>query len=233
MAINLEDAFSYLNIPQEGIGSFQLPTAKPITPEYDVEFDIDDTGKIGLRSYLKEFGDTAKEGIGTFADKGMSLFDDSRKSNLMRAGLGSLLFGFSPLTAILGAVIGAKTPKAFDYFQQQEDRRAEKEAKRLRRESKQKTGKDHTPFRAKKIVPREDGKVGTVTPGLNNDHMISLTRDKDQDVYWRKITPIEAERLQTVPDNYTDCVSTTQRLKCLGNGWTIEVITHILKNMEL
>ena len=107
------------------------------------------------------------------------------------------------------------------------------EAKRLRRESKQKTGKDHTPFRAKKIVPREDGKVGTVTPGLNNDHMISLTRDKDQDVYWRKINPIEAERLQTVPDNYTDCVSTTQRLKCLGNGWTIEVITHILKNMEL
>jgi DNA (cytosine-5)-methyltransferase 3A len=107
------------------------------------------------------------------------------------------------------------------------------EAKRLRRESKQKTGKDHTPFRAKKIVPREDGKVGTVTPGLNNDHMISLTRDADQDVYWRKITPIEAERLQTVPDNYTDCVSTTQRLKCLGNGWTIEVITHILKNMEL
>jgi len=107
------------------------------------------------------------------------------------------------------------------------------EAKRLRRESKQKTGKDHTPFRAKKIVPREDGKVGTVTPGLNNDHMISLTKDKDQDVYWRKITPIEAERLQTVPDNYTDCVSTTQRLKCLGNGWTIEVITHILKNMEL
>ena len=107
------------------------------------------------------------------------------------------------------------------------------EAKRLRRESKQKTGKDHTPFRAKKIVPREDGKVGTVTPGLNNDHMISLTRDTDQDVYWRKITPIEAERLQTVPDNYTDCVSTTQRLKCLGNGWTIEVITHILKNMDV
>ena len=107
------------------------------------------------------------------------------------------------------------------------------EAKRLRRESKQKTGKDHTPFRAKKIVPREDGKVGTVTPGLNNDHMISLTRDKDQDVYWRKISPIEAERLQTVPDNYTDCVSTTQRLKCLGNGWTIEVITHILKNMDV
>jgi DNA-cytosine methyltransferase len=107
------------------------------------------------------------------------------------------------------------------------------EAKRLRRESKQKTGKDHTPFRAKKIVPREDGKVGTVTPGLNNDHMISLTRDKDQDVYWRKLTPLECERLQTVPDDYTNSVSNTQRYKMLGNGWTIEVITHILKNMEL
>jgi len=107
------------------------------------------------------------------------------------------------------------------------------EAKRLRRESKKNTGKDHTPFRAKKIVPREDGKVGTVTPGLNNDHMISLTRDKDQDVYWRKLSPRECERLQTVPDDYTNSVSNTQRYKMLGNGWTIEVITHILKNMEL
>jgi len=107
------------------------------------------------------------------------------------------------------------------------------EAKRLRRESKQKTGKDHTPFRAKKIVPREDEKVGTVTPGLNNDHMISLTKDKYQEVYWRKLLPLECERLQTVPDNYTDLVSNTQRYKMLGNGWTIEVITHILKNMEL
>ena len=128
MAINLENAFSYLNVPQEGIGSFELPTAKPITPEYDVEFDIDDTGKIDLRSYLKEFGDTAKEGIGTLTDKGLSLFDDSRKSSLIRAGLGSVLFGLNPLTAILGAVVGAKTPRAFDYFQQQRDKKAAEEA---------------------------------------------------------------------------------------------------------
>ena len=45
--------FQYLDIPQEGIGSFQLPTAKSIAPEYDVEFDVDDTNKIGLRSYLR------------------------------------------------------------------------------------------------------------------------------------------------------------------------------------
>lgn len=44
---------------------------------------------------------------------------------------------------------------------------------------------------------------------------------------WRKLTPKECERLQTVPDNYTDCVSDTQRYKMLGNGWTVDVIAHI------
>jgi len=129
MAINLEDAFSYLNVPQEGIGSVQLPTAKPFMPEYNVEFDIDDTSNIGLRSYLKELRDKAGEGIGNLTDKGLSLFDDSRKSNLIRAGLGSVLFGLNPLTAILGAVVGAKTPAAFDYFKQQRDKKAAEEAR--------------------------------------------------------------------------------------------------------
>ena len=44
----------------------------------------------------------------------------------------------------------------------------------------------------------------------------------------RKLTPIECERLQTVPDNYTEGVSNTQRYKMLGNGWTVDVIAHIL-----
>ena len=47
----------------------------------------------------------------------------------------------------------------------------------------------------------------------------------------RKLTPIECERLQTVPDNYTAMVSDNQRYKMLGNGWTIDVITHIFKNL--
>ena len=54
----------------------------------------------------------------------------------------------------------------------------------------------------------------------------------NEGVYWRKLTPLECERLQTVPDNYTNHVSNTQRYKMLGNGWTIEVIAHILRNME-
>lgn len=48
----------------------------------------------------------------------------------------------------------------------------------------------------------------------------------------RKLTPLEYERLQTVPDNYTSCVSNSQRYNMLGNGWTVAVISHILKGMN-
>ena len=48
----------------------------------------------------------------------------------------------------------------------------------------------------------------------------------------RFLTPIECERLQTVPDNYTSSVSDTQRYKMLGNGWTVDIVAHILKNLK-
>ena len=48
---------------------------------------------------------------------------------------------------------------------------------------------------------------------------------------WRKLTPIECERLQTLPDNYTEGVSKTQRYKMIGNGWTVDVIKHILNGI--
>ena len=44
--------------------------------------------------------------------------------------------------------------------------------------------------------------------------------------YIRRLTPIECERLQTLPDNYTAGVSDAQRYKMLGNGWTVDVIAH-------
>lgn len=50
----------------------------------------------------------------------------------------------------------------------------------------------------------------------------------DGDYLVRKLYPIEAERLQTLPDNYTEGISDTQRYKCIGNGWTVDVIAHIL-----
>jgi len=58
---------------------------------------------------------------------------------------------------------------------------------------------------------------------------------------YRNYTCIETERLQTVPDNYTKFgiknnekieISKSARIKMLGNGWTINVISHILKNLQ-
>ena len=48
----------------------------------------------------------------------------------------------------------------------------------------------------------------------------------------RKFTEIECERLQTLPDNYTSGISSTQRYKAIGNGWTVDVIAHIFKNLK-
>ncbi len=48
------------------------------------------------------------------------------------------------------------------------------------------------------------------------------------DVHYRKLTPLECERLQTVPEGYTEGVSNTQRYRMLGNGWTVDAIVHIL-----
>jgi len=52
-----------------------------------------------------------------------------------------------------------------------------------------------------------------------------------KDKRWRKLTPLECERLQTMPDGYTEGVSNTQRYRMLGNGFTVDVIAHILKGL--
>jgi DNA (cytosine-5)-methyltransferase 3A len=48
----------------------------------------------------------------------------------------------------------------------------------------------------------------------------------------RRLTPLECERLQTLPDNYTEGVSEAQRYKGIGNGWTVDVIAHILSYLK-
>ena len=64
----------------------------------------------------------------------------------------------------------------------------------------------------------------------------TLTTWSDAHVYTnsiiRKLTPIECERLQTLPDNYTEWVSDTQRYKMLGNWWTVDVIAHIFRSIQ-
>ena len=48
----------------------------------------------------------------------------------------------------------------------------------------------------------------------------------------RKLTPLEYERLQTLPDNYTAGVSDGARYTAIGNGWTVDVIAYILRGMK-
>ncbi len=64
--------------------------------------------------------------------------------------------------------------------------------------------------------------------GSSDEYMDSVSKIAKIQGNIRRLTPVECERLQTVPDNYTNHVSDTQRYKMLGNGWTIDVIAHIL-----
>jgi DNA (cytosine-5)-methyltransferase 3A len=61
----------------------------------------------------------------------------------------------------------------------------------------------------------------------------NLVKKIYQDGRVRKLMPLEYERLQTLPDNYTDCVSDSARYSAIGNGWTVDVISHILSGINL
>ena len=75
-----------------------------------------------------------------------------------------------------------------------------------------------------------EGKSPTLTTmqGGHREPKIAINNEE-----WRKLTPIECERLQTLKDNYTEGVSNTQRYKMIGNGWTVDVIAHIFTFMDL
>jgi site-specific DNA-cytosine methylase len=76
-------------------------------------------------------------------------------------------------------------------------------------------------------------------PNMNNKTNCLTTVGKDnlvlnkREYKLRRLTPVECERLQTVPDGYTDHVSNTQRYRMLGNGWTVDVIAHILNGFDI
>lgn len=82
----------------------------------------------------------------------------------------------------------------------------------------------NTGLYATKEVPLYEVKNGMIKI---NDNTFPI---KLPDGYYiiRKLSPLECERLQTLDDNYTDCVSNNQRYKAIGNGWTVDIIKHIL-----
>jgi len=77
----------------------------------------------------------------------------------------------------------------------------------------------------RRIETREDDKCGTLT-SVAKDNLVVGERI-------RKLTPIECERLQGLPDNYTEGVAMTHRYKCLGNAFNVDVVAHILGRVKL
>jgi DNA-cytosine methyltransferase len=85
------------------------------------------------------------------------------------------------------------------------------------------------------VEQRHTGKSNCLTT-VQKDNVVIYEplaqRTPVKDVKFRKLTPIECEKLQTYPDNYTAGVSNTQRYKALGNSWTVDVIAHIFKGIR-
>lgn len=63
-------------------------------------------------------------------------------------------------------------------------------------------------------------------------HNNFLIKKENGEIFYRKFTPIECERLQALPDNYTEWVSNSQRYKMIGNAWTVDVIANILSYLQ-
>lgn len=77
---------------------------------------------------------------------------------------------------------------------------------------------------------KDDGKTGTLQARAREDESCSQMAIVNQKI--RRLTPIECERLQTLDDNYTEGISDSQRYKSIGNGWTVDVITHIFNYLK-
>jgi DNA-cytosine methyltransferase len=96
--------------------------------------------------------------------------------------------------------------------------------RRLDKHGVRKDGQLDLPF-TKQLEVSDTGKSNCLTTFTKDNVLVN-------GMQWRKLTPLECERLQTVPDNYTNHVSNSQRYKMLGNGWTVDVISHIMKGLK-
>jgi len=79
-------------------------------------------------------------------------------------------------------------------------------------------------------VYSEEGKSPSLLANPHGGNRPPLVGENS--ITYRKLTPIECERLQTLPDDYTAGVSNSQRYKMLSNGWTVEVIAHIFEQLK-
>lgn len=75
------------------------------------------------------------------------------------------------------------------------------------------------------------GEANCLTTGDGCGHMSTRTFVTEYDKV-RSLTPLECERLQGFPDNYTEGLSDAQRYKCLGNAVTVPVVEDIISNLQ-
>jgi len=80
------------------------------------------------------------------------------------------------------------------------------------------------------LAIRDDEKTNNLSTVQKDNVVVSLGGETPFNI--RKLTPIECERLQSLPDNYTQGISNSQRYKCLGNAFNAQVITWILENIN-
>ena len=78
----------------------------------------------------------------------------------------------------------------------------------------------------------KEGEANTINTGQGGSTQSSMTLITDKKQY-RRLTPLECERLQGFPDGWTDGLSDTQRYKCLGNAVMIPVIEYIAKHFPI
>jgi DNA-cytosine methyltransferase len=197
------------------------PEDKGILLKDILEIDVDEKfyvyNKYNDRVMTEKCG-TLGTCMGRTAKQGYQVI---RIGQIGKGGQGDRIYSPKGKSVNLSANGGGRGAKTGLYAVALTETRTE-EAKRIRREN-MKNGIDYSPRREKELKPRGDEKANTITTGTTKESLIL------QDTVVRKLTPVECERLQSLPDNYTEGVSNTQRYKALGNGFNVEVISHILK----
>ena len=85
------------------------------------------------------------------------------------------------------------------------------------------------------IECRKDNKSNCCTTVSKDNVAVPIKRERQpaSQTEWRYLTPIEYERLQTLPDNYTACIKSPHKRRALcGLGWTVDVIAHIFNDFK-
>lgn len=105
------------------------------------------------------------------------------------------------------------SPKAMDYM------------------SRLRNGKPRWTFHTNPLTGKASCLTANMYKGIPYGVIILNVDEDEKPTIARRLTPLECERLQTLPENYTAMLSNTQRYKSIGNGWTVDVIAHIFKGI--